>query len=380
MSDILVAAAGRAWERDVLHLVAGLDASAAGRRCVDVADLLALASMGTSRAAVLSLKLTGLDADTVHRLGALGVQVVAIIESDDAADRASMLGIEHLVSSDRLDDLERILGTWSPPLPVEQESSGDGTLTVVWGPSGAPGRSTLALNLGAELAHMGRPTILVDADPYGGTLAQMLAILDEVSGLLAATRAANSGNGASLAEQLVTVGPKLALLSGLPRSDLWPQLRPGAVARVIDEATRQCDHVIADVGFCLEGPDRFDSSAPHRNQTTLQLLAAADRIVAVGAADPLGLSRFARGLLELRDVAPAAELTVVINKRRPSLGWSTKEITETIQRLTGVSPDAVLPQDVAAVDRALMKGQSLRESAPDSALRKAITELSAVIR
>ena len=34
---------------------------------------------------------------------------------------------------------------------------------------------------------------LLDADPYGGAVGQHLAVLDEVSGLLAAARLANAG-------------------------------------------------------------------------------------------------------------------------------------------------------------------------------------------
>ena len=42
---------------------------------------------------------------------------------------------------------------------------------------------------------------------------------------------------------------------------------------------------------------------PGRNQMTLGALEAADEVVVVGAADPVGLSRLARGLVELREVA-----------------------------------------------------------------------------
>ena len=65
-------------------------------------------------------------------------------------------------------------------------------MVAVWGPAGAPGRTTVATGLAAVLATRG-PTMLVDADPYGGSVAQVLGVLDEVSGLLAAARLAGSG-------------------------------------------------------------------------------------------------------------------------------------------------------------------------------------------
>ena len=46
--------------------------------------------------------------------------------------------------------------------------------------------------------------------------------------------------------------------------------------------------------------------APRRNGATLAILDAADLIIVVGAADPLGLQRLARGLTELHDAEVSA--------------------------------------------------------------------------
>jgi Mrp family chromosome partitioning ATPase len=64
---------------------------------------------------------------------------------------------------------------------------------AVWGPTGAPGRTTVAVNLAAELALLGRHTLVVDADTYGGTIAQAVGLFDESPGLAAAARAAGQG-------------------------------------------------------------------------------------------------------------------------------------------------------------------------------------------
>ena len=58
---------------------------------------------------------------------------------------------------------------------------------AVWGPTGAPGRTTVAVGLATELASRGRGTLLLDADPYGGAVAQHLGVLDQA--LLAAVQA-----------------------------------------------------------------------------------------------------------------------------------------------------------------------------------------------
>ena len=49
------------------------------------------------------------------------------------------------------------------------------------------------MGVAAALAGRGRVTMLIDADVYGGSTAIQLGVLDEISGLLAAARAANAG-------------------------------------------------------------------------------------------------------------------------------------------------------------------------------------------
>ena len=50
--------------------------------------------------------------------------------------------------------------------------------------------------------------MLVDADPYGGSVAQVLGVMDEVSGLLSAARLAAAGE---LPERLPTVQRAVAV-------------------------------------------------------------------------------------------------------------------------------------------------------------------------
>jgi Mrp family chromosome partitioning ATPase len=50
---------------------------------------------------------------------------------------------------------------------------GNGRVIAVWGPKGAPGRTTVALNLAFEAAPLAGETLLVDADTYGGSIAQV---------------------------------------------------------------------------------------------------------------------------------------------------------------------------------------------------------------
>lgn len=373
MNGVLIAAGGASWESAALGFLESSRDFCLSRRCVDVADLLAAAQTGDAVAALVSPDVPGFDADTVYRLVQAGVHPIAI-EADSR--RCAALGISTRLEAGELGQLAAHLPRRRPPAPDEPMPTGAGRIVAVWGPAGAPGRSTVALALAAAWADLGIDTIIADADPYGGAIAQMLGILDEVSGLLAASRAANGGRAAETSEHLYGISETLSVLTGLPRPDLWAQVRAGAVELVLQQLRSEAAISVIDCGFCLEQPEGFDSGAPRRNKLTVQSLEAADEIIAVGRADPVGLTRLVRGLHDLQAVIPTADVTVVINMTRPTIGWSDLEITATVERLTGHRPAAFLPLDLGAVDAALISGRLLGEASADSRLTKAVARLA----
>jgi MinD-like ATPase involved in chromosome partitioning or flagellar assembly len=200
-----------------------------------------------------------------------------------------------------------------------------------------------------------------------------------VSGLLAAARAANTGqlDGPRLAGLARQVGAGLRVLTGLPRPDRWQEVRPAAFGELLEEAARLCPWLVLDAGFSLEADPlpAFGGAGPARNDMTLAALARADEVVVVGAADPVGLARLARGLVELHELLPAVRPRVVVNRTRSTLGWSDREIRGMVEGFVRCLDVHFLPDDRAAADKALMAGRSLGESG-DSTLRRAMTELA----
>ncbi|WP_425571597.1 MinD/ParA family ATP-binding protein, partial [Nocardioides aquiterrae] len=242
------------------------------------------------------------------------------------------------------------------------------------GPAGAPGRTTVAAALAAELARRRRRTVLVDADPYGGAVAQQLGILDEVSGLLSAARLAAAGQ---LEERIGSVqrgiDAHLSVVTGLPRGDRWVEVRNGTVEHLL-EVAREHAEVVVDTGFSLEDDPASDyGSRPGRNQMTLAALEVADEVVVVGSADPVGLSRLARGLVELAERGRDAH--VVVNRMRPSLGWSERDIAGMVAGFARTRGLHFLPEDQPTVDRALVAGRTLTEVG-DSPLGRAVGRLA----
>jgi len=412
---LLVAADGAEWESALLREVDSLRSDVAiARRCVDVVELLAVAASGQGKVALVAASLRRFDADVVDRLIACEVAVVAVIDRGDAEapERLAAMGVSFLVTSDSdvsvvtstVVEAARSISTpgalpvassrafadpaasqavlppgaaTAPVLPKER-----GMVIAVWGPTGAPGRTTTAVHLSHELAYLTGSTLLVDADVYGGVVAAVLGLLDESPGIAAACRHAASRrlNADVLAALCWQLSPSLRLLTGIPRQQRWPELRPAAVTAVLESARGLSSFTVVDCGFGLETDEElsFDTAAPRRNGATLAVLDAADVVLAVGAADPIGMQRLIRGLDELGQLEVDAPIWVVLNKVRGSVvpGDPAAELSAALHRFAGRVPAAMLPFDQEALDTALVAGQSLRQSRAGTALHQAVAELA----
>ena len=371
---VLLAAAGAAWEVDAVRALGSSRGVVLLKRCVDLPDLLATAATGQARVVVAAEELPGLDLESVDSLAAAGVALVLVgqggpVALSGAREHVSPAGVAGL--PDVVVRAAEQAPIPNPPDPAEQPDPSDlagaavppGRVVAVWGPAGAPGRTTLAVGVAAATASR-VDTLLVDADPYGGAVSQHLGVLDEVSGLLGAARLANAGglDRDRLAATARTVLPGLRVLTGLPRADRWAEVREAAFESVLEEAVRLCPLVLVDVGFSVEeGEPGFGQSGPRRNQMTLTALGRADEVLVVGSADPVGLSRLARGLVDLLAVAPASPFRVVVNRVRPTIGWGEAEVRAMVEGF--VTPVGIhfLPYDREAADRALMEGRAVTE-------------------
>jgi MinD-like ATPase involved in chromosome partitioning or flagellar assembly len=384
----LLVSTGAAWESRALAALTEHPGVVVLKRCVDIDDLLAAASAGQAQVAVLGAELAGLDGPVVDQLRQYGVRAVAVAPDDDVARaRAHRIGIDAVVAGDRIDDLADAVvrdpgpalsaAPTLPPTPAAQPEAAplSGRVIAVWGPGGAPGRTTLATALAAELARRRLTTVLVDADPYGGAVAQQLGVLDEVSGLLSAARLVASG---AIDERFATVQRRLSdhllVITGLPRPDRWVEVRPGALAAIVERARGEAQ-VVIDTGFSLEQDPVADVGVrPERNGLTVEALEAADEILLVGSADPVGLARLARAVTEAHEVLAAPALRLVVNRMRPTLGWRESDVVAMLAgfgRSIGVH---FLPDDQPAVDRALVAGRTLVESG-ESPLTRAVAGL-----
>ena len=401
---VILTAVGNRWDSHVATVLEPSREVRIARRCADLADLIATAAAGLGRVALVSDELRGLDRTAVHTLRAAGVVVVGLAGRDEASERhLRQLGIARVVSVDAsLSDLESALlgtpaaddsldglgATETDPLEPEVGATDGplgterrGQLVAVWGPAGAPGRTTIAVHLAAEAAARGRSTLLVDADTYGACVAQVLSLLDEAPGLAAAARGADHGtlDVAALSRMAPTVAPNLRVLTGIPTPARWTEIREAALGHVLDQARLLAEVVVVDTGFCLERDEElsYDTRAPRRNATTLTTLEAADSVIAVGSADPVGITRLVRGLDDLTQAVDCARPHVVVNRVRGSSVGSGPQtrVRGILARFAGVDSAVLVPDDPETLDAALLAGRTLVESAPGSAVRLAVAEI-----
>lgn len=323
------------------------------------------------------------DAELSRECDQRGIRIVALCSEEFHRRHLSRLGIrEHAPSDGDFEQIDRLL---HGPAPAPSRERNSGLVAAVWGPIGSPGRTTVAVGLAVEMALTGASVALIDADTWGASVASMLGMLDESPGFAAACRLA--GHGTLSIDELERVSERypvgsgrLSILTGLNRTSRWPEATSARVAETIGICRTWVDHVIVDVGFNLESDEEIlsDIAAPQRSAATLASIRAADKIIAVGRADPIGISRYVRAHSELVEVSEGVPVHTVINRVRsgPVGIGAAGQISDTLRRFAGIQGATLIPQDQKAADSALLHGTSLREASPRSAAAVAIRRLA----
>ena len=293
-------------------------------------------------------------------------------------------GAEEDTGQDRLRGRESAAAdTPEPVLPVAARPAGDergGRIVLVWGPHGAPGRSTVAASLAHGLAACGG-AILVDADVEAPSLVQLLGMPEDSSALAGAARLATHGrlDAESFRRILAPVGDGLFLVGGLGRSGRWRELPPASMTEVWAQCRRAAAWTVVDVagGAIDEDVDDFTREAGGGGGSGDRVSHPA-RIRVGGGADPVGVRRLLQLLDEMgASMNPAGRVEVVINRVRASAAGPSPQqaLREALARFGGLEDIVLLPDDAATADACLLQGCTVLEQAPASALGKALSAL-----
>jgi len=317
----------------------------------------------------------------------VGVSLVALVSGEAGRRHAASLGLfETLDAAVQWPEIERLLDGARREVGPATSRVTRGSVIAVWGPVGAPGRTTVAIGIAAEIAARGHSVALADVDSHGASVAPALGMLDEAPGFAAACRLA--GSDSLDAAELERIAQRYEsplggfwVLTGIGRPSRWPELSAERVAKTIAQCRAWVDYTILDTASSLESDEEISSDlfAPRRNAATVTAVHEADHIVAVGSADPVGLSRFLRSHVDLVEAASTHSVTVVMNRVRASaIGMNPNgQVTQTLSRFGGIESPVLVPWDMNAVDGAVLSGRTLADSAPRSPARTAIRDFVA---
>ncbi|WP_174774817.1 regulator [Cryobacterium sp. HLT2-28] len=369
-------------------------------RAATVSDLLDVLSEGTPDVVIAGAARDTLSAGLIAACDARGIRLIALAETD--ADRRHAVGLglfEVLDASAAWSEIQSLIiggivipsriEDPSPPVAASRTGSAragtartgtarTGTVIAVWGPAGSPGRTTLAINIAAEIAAAGHTVVLADIDTYSGSVAPTLGMLDEAPGFAAACRLAGSDSLTRselerIAQRYASPSGAFWVLTGIGRPSRWPELSGERVTRTIDALRHWVDYVVLDTGFSLESDEEISSDlfAPRRNAATLAGLRECDHVVACGLADPVGMSRFLRAWVDLAEVITTDRVSVVMNRVRSSaVGLDPRgQVVQALRRFGGIESAVLVPQDQQGADAAVLAGRTLRDAAPKSPAR-----------
>lgn len=347
-------------------------------RCMDRVEVLGAIRGGSLDAVVVVGDPIWFDPQCGRDASDAGTKIVALAPDPLAAERLRMLGAVVVLIDASVDDIvEAARGAAAPaPVPLD-EPLPRGSVCAVWGPKGAPGRTTIAVELAATLAALEPDTLLVDADTYGGDISQLLGVVDDVGSIIWAGRLAARGELTErlFAGELCRIGPRgPVLLAGIPRSDLWPEISDLGWRELVAAVRRVFRFVVCDVGFSLEAePSSFEQGRDGRNRLALSTLSGADHVVAVVRADPVGIKNFLWAYERLREVVDEDRVLIVANRVQSG---ERKEVADLLKRYLRTRRIVLVPDEPPRFAEAVASGTAVCSSRPGSAIASAIQELA----
>jgi len=354
------------------------------RRCFDAPELLAVSAVVPDTHVLVSAGLPRMSSEIMATLHAQVASVTVIAFSDSEEARARLWNADRILRGDQpgfdlVSQLRQNRFIQRVPHERNRDKLG-GYVSACWGPVGSHGRTTFAIGLAEALATTGVRVLLIDADTEAPSVAMTLGIDEDISGIVVAARYAeqNALNSRALANCARAINPYFWVMTGLSDPQRWPELRSGAMGKIVARARENFDHIIIDLGAGLQVGD-VDASidlaptlVPQRTAVTRTVLANADQVYLLTRADAVGAQRLALTYAAHASLFSHAKKCAVVNV-------VPKSDSQHIQREFGAICGALdpelevryLPYDTAATDM-VKKASTLGELNHRGALAKAI--------
>ena len=220
-------------------------------------------------------------------------------------------------------------------------------LIAVWGSAGAPGATTLAMGVARELAKS-RLTLLVDADFLAPSVAELIGLPGDQSGLLGALRVARNDSppweSVLACAEPAPNSSSLHVLSGIRPGGL-SRLEASAMAALLETILANGVAVVADVRCSLGAAEQ----TPEKTAVDA-ILGRARQVFWVSRATDLGVSRLVRDWNLLSELTDDAENSILLRASERSEGDRFSEAAEALWGFTGCSDIRSLPDSKSPVD------------------------------
>lgn len=267
-----------------------------------------------------------------------------------------------------------------PENPASSTGQKTGGVITVWGPAGAPGRTTMAINTAAFIAVAHQPVVLIDADLTAPSLAPFLGLEATSSGVVTACRVANatapdSAGVLARAEMYRTPEFSFPVLTGISGNAHYAGVDVLAWERVLDVLVADGYWVVVDVASGLSEAPGDAVGGLSVNGVARSAVARSHHLMGVLRPDPVSVVRWVREHSRVIELAPDVPLSVAINGVSPHHTQALEHTKEALWEFAGVTDTAVLPLDLETMVRLVEHHGTLAERAPTTALARALVPL-----
>jgi Flp pilus assembly CpaE family ATPase len=246
--------------------------------------------------------------------------------------------------------------------------SGDAVITAVYAPKGGSGRTTIALNLAAELATGDSGSVLlIDLDlPY--SQAALLSGLIPNGSLTTASWGASLGTDADLEDALIGAAQLhpsgFMVLPAAVKLEESELVDPEHVTRAIQVLRTSFRYIVVDLGIAL-------------SELALGVFDAATHTIVVVAPELPSLKGAQDALRIIHDLMrfPDERVKLVLNQRQANAVLPR----ETVIRALGRPPDVVIGYDGNKPERAALQGTILAGTDPKSEIAKGVHRVAELI-
>jgi len=256
-------------------------------------------------------------------------------EAVDLAQRAQKLflpiagiGLEDNIQSPALEELCEVVlssredvAAWVQGISEREIGSEKGSLTVVCGAHGAPGRTTVTLSLARELSKKSAKVVVIDADQSAPSLGFLLAPMIVV----------NQPEGAY---RLLSAG-----ITPWEEKSLDHQALERLLSRLVEE------------GFhCVLDTAAISTETTHRMLETTAPLA--NHVVGITHPSDVGVTRFIRAWSVITALVPGFSVKILVRAPSKALSRSRDVIRQTLWEYTACEAISFLDNPTARSDQA----------------------------